>query len=212
MSSAILFDLDGVLVDSEPLHFAVYRECLADVGVDLTQEEFTRRVVHGGAKLEELLEERGLGAHADAAVAALLERLLPRFEAELRPLPGAAEALRRARAAQHALALVTSSRRVTTEAKLARCGLAGAFDALVTRESVERLKPAPDAFLLAAELLGVPPERCVVVEDADKGLRAGRAAGMTTVAVPAPGVPVSPELADYVFASLDEIPFEALPR
>lgn len=209
MRSAVLFDLDGVLVDSEPLHFAVFRECLAEVGVDLGEDEFARRVVRGGAKIEDLLEERGLGARAAEVSDSVLERLLPRIAAELCPLPGADEALQRARAAGHALGLVSSSRRAGVEAKLARCGWSGAFDVVVTRESVERLKPAPDAFLLAAELLGVAPERCVVVEDADKGLRAGRAAGMTTVAV---GGLASPELADHVFPSLDEVPFEALPR
>lgn len=207
MRSAVLFDLDGVLVDSEPLQLAVFGECLAEAGLALGPEELERRIVREGATVATLLAEGGLVASADAVDAAVLERLLPRL-AELAPVPGAADAVRRAREAGHAVGLVSSSRRVAVEAKLERCGLTGAFDAVVSREDVARLKPAPDPFLLAAELLGVEPGRCAVVEDADKGLLAARAAGMTAVAV---GPASSPGLADRAYASLDEIPFEALP-
>lgn len=207
MRTAVLFDLDGVLVDSEPIQLAVFRECLAEAGLELGAEELERRVVGEGATVAALLAEAGLGERAAAVDAAVLERLLPRL-ATVRPLPGAAGAVARARAAGHTVALVSSSRRAAVEAKLERCGLAGAFDAIVAREDAARLKPAPDPYLRAAELLGVEPARCAVIEDADKGLLAARAAGMTVVAV---GAGASPGLADRAFARLDDVPFEALP-
>ncbi len=206
MRTAVLFDLDGGLVDSEPIQLAVFRECLAEAGLEPAAEELERRAVRESATVAALLAEASLGGRAAAVDAAVLERLLPRLAA-LRPLPGAAGAVARARAAGHAVAIVSSSRRAAVDAKLG-CGLAGAFDAVVSREDVARLKPAPDPFLRAAELLGVEPGRCAVVEDADKGLLAARAAGMTAVAV---GPASSPGLADRAHANLDEIAFEALP-
>jgi beta-phosphoglucomutase-like phosphatase (HAD superfamily) len=98
-------------------------------------------------------------------------------------MPGAAEAV--ARMARHfAVAVATNSNQSDTELALERTGLRPHFDAVVTREQYEHPKPAPDAFLTAARAVGVPPARCLVVEDSERGVRAAVAAGIRAVAVP----------------------------
>jgi len=181
---AILFDFDGVLVDSEPLHYACWAEVLAPFGVDF-QWEFYREHYIGiddrdmlhriAAAASPPLDWRSLWARYPAKKA-LFERKMerPPFPPEL---PGLLATLH----GQYRLAVVSTSARVEIEPPLQAGKLRGYFDALVTGEDVERRKPAPDPYLLGARLLGA--QRPLVVEDSPAGIASGQAAGFEVLAV-----------------------------
>ena len=180
---ALLFDLDGTLVDTERLKWQAYRETLLRHGVDVGLEEYARRFIAEGGGPEWACSTHGLpisAAELRAEKAIVYRRLVP---VAVRACPGAEAALARL-APTYALAVVTNSARGETEAILERLGMTEAFDTLVTREDYARAKPAPDGYLEAAERLGHPAEACAVVEDTARGTAAGVAAGMVVVAVP----------------------------
>ena len=202
---ALIFDMDGLLVDSEPLAERALVEFLRRRGremhPDFMGETLGRRLpeamalVAGRYDLSEPVDEL-----ARAYDALRLETL----RGNLRPMPGAEALLAFARAAGLKLALATSSQRTHADASLAEVGLTGLFDAEATGDEVERGKPAPDIFLLAARRLGVAPETCAVLEDAPAGIAAARAAGMRALCVPnsktrALDFPVAP---DAIFPDL----------
>jgi HAD superfamily hydrolase (TIGR01509 family) len=179
----VLFDLDGVLADTEPLHWTAYREVLLELGVDVGIEEYRHRFIARGGGPEYACEAYGLPLTADE----LRARKLPRYLALLRrgvsPRPGARAALERLRG-RFRTAVATNSVRAEVELILGSLGLLPLLDAIVTREDYRDAKPAPDAYLTAAARLGLPPAECVVVEDTPRGLGAALAAGMRAVALP----------------------------
>ena len=179
---AVIFDLDGVLVDSEPLHFQAVNEVLAEEGRRLTESEYLSYI--GVAdEWADLIRRKGL-RHAPAHYRARYhEAVLRALRRPLHPQPGVVELLDGARARGLKVGLASSSRREWVAATLAALGLSDRFDAVISGEMVARGKPAPDIFLLAAERLGVPPERCLVLEDAPAGVAGAGAAGMAVVAV-----------------------------
>ncbi len=182
-----VFDLDGTLVDTMPLHFAAWREALRRCGLgrELDEDYFyslggvpTRRVAekiaeHYGVRLDAAQVE-----HVKEAI--YLERLK---EAKL--IAPVAEFARRV-AKTHPVAIVTGGMPAVAQGALRHSGLDRVFSIVVTPADVPpgRGKPAPDMFLLAARRMGVPPERCLVFEDAEPGLAGARAAGMQVVHVP----------------------------
>ncbi len=181
--SAILFDMDGLLVDSEPLWFSVERAFAASRGGDWTDEQAAACV---GKGLHTTLRamQRAFGFEVDVARDA--EEVVNAFIAragEIRLKPGALALLDDAKG-KAKLALASSSSLRLIEAVLREVGVHDRFDAVVSGEQVAHPKPAPDIFLHAASLLGVPPARAVVLEDSIAGVTAGRAAGMFVIAVP----------------------------
>jgi sugar-phosphatase len=171
--AAILCDLDGVLVDSGDMVEAVWREWAAGQGLDA---DAVARASHGVPSREVIAS---VAPHLPAAEEAeRVDRLHAQTGGEA--LPGAAELL--ARAPHDALAVVTSCGAELAAARLRSAGLP-APAILVTADAVRRGKPAPDAYLVAAQALGARPSDCVVVEDSPAGVHAGRAAGMTVWAV-----------------------------
>jgi HAD superfamily hydrolase (TIGR01509 family) len=181
--AAILFDFDGVLVDSEALHHRAYEIALAPFGVtgipkDVYADRFSNRGV-GMEYCAEIVPGIDLAALKERKEAAFRELL----ENDARLLPGAVEAVR-ALASSGTLALATGSRRAAVAGVLERFGFDRSFSAVVTREDYDRDKPAPDAFLRACQALGVEPAECLVIEDSYKGLRASVAAGIACVVVP----------------------------
>jgi HAD superfamily hydrolase (TIGR01509 family) len=180
----VVFDLDGVVVDSEPTHERANAEWLAGLGTalapDLAEAMMGRRV----RDLTDVIAgQAGLGPdEAFAGREAVFWRLLG--EQALPPMPGLHAALVRLAGAGLPLAVASSGTRTYVEHVLERLGVAGAFAAVVSGEEVASGKPAPDVYLLAAERLGAEPADCVAVEDAPHGIAAARAAGMRVVAVP----------------------------
>jgi HAD superfamily hydrolase (TIGR01509 family) len=182
---AILFDLDGTLVDSErETAEALARAMLAGQGIAITQEDRDYGIGRSWVAIYARLRERypSLGwsqSELIAATAAMREHVFE--ELGITVLPGAHAAVDRF--AHLPRALVTGSSRVEARQCLLALGRADAFDVVLASEDVPTSKPAPDGYLAAARALGVPPGACVVIEDSTAGVAAGRAAGAHVVAV-----------------------------
>ncbi|MGV8908830.1 MAG: HAD family hydrolase [Propionicimonas sp.] len=195
MAVAVIFDLDGVLADSEPVHLAAEQAAVAEHGHDLTEAAKQPFVGLANAEIMHgLIELFGIDATvADLAAAkAGYQRALL---ADLGGFPATTELVQRLASAAVPVAVASGSTRWNIDASLAAVGLAEYFDVRVSAEEVPLGKPAPDVFLEAARRLGVPPESCVVVEDAVPGMLAALAAGMRCVAIPTITDPLDPEFA-----------------
>lgn len=179
---AVLFDLDGTLLDSIELILASYRHTLARHGLPPPDDAVVLESL--GTPLEVGLSR---WAADPSALASMIETYtahnLAMHDAMVRPYPGMCELVRDLRATGHKLALVTSKRRPGTERGLAALGLEGAFDVLVCAGDTARAKPHPDPVHRALEQLGVPHARAVFVGDSTHDMEAGRAAGVRTAAV-----------------------------
>lgn len=182
---AVLFDLDGTLIDSEPLGMRGLGMILSRYGhampADFGQHVIGRRS-HDSATL--LIEHFALPHTVEELVAEKRVLINDLIEREVEALPGAEAILRELRERGVPAAVATSSSRPYLNMILAKFGWAEFFAASVTGEEVAHGKPAPDIFLRAAELLDVPPARCLVIEDAPHGVAAGLAAGATVLAIP----------------------------
>lgn len=180
---AVLFDLDGVLVDSERLHYRAYSEVLAEFDVVVSPEVYSYRFIELGTGHVWATEEFGLPIAADEVKARKTTILHRLFDAEIELMPHAREAVEHL-AASYPLAVATNSGRQTLDIVLDRFGLRDHFQALCPRETYDGGKPLPDAYLAAAAALDTPPAECVAVEDSGKGARAALAAGCRLVVVP----------------------------
>jgi beta-phosphoglucomutase len=211
MIGAVLWDLDGTLVDSEEYHWRSWRDTLAAEGIALGYETF---LASFGQRNDRIL--RGwLGPAADAE---RIQRIGDSKEVEYRrlareegvqPLPGAADWVARLNRAGWKQAIASSAPRANVEVVVAALGFEHVIDAIAAAEDVTRGKPDPDVFLEAARRVGVPPGRCIVVEDAAAGIEAARRAGMKSVGVdrhaPLPH-------ADLVVRTLTDLPVDAFDR
>ena len=183
MIRGVLFDLDGVLADTERLQWAAYRTALREWGVDVGLEEYRREWIRSGFGPEYACRQYRLPITPDELRARKGPHYQTLLQTDLAPMPGAADVLHRLRDAFR-LALATNTGRDDTAFILDRLGIAALLHAAVVREDYDRPKPAPDAYLAAARALGVAPDECVVVEDTERGTRAGLAAGMRVIAAP----------------------------
>jgi HAD superfamily hydrolase (TIGR01509 family) len=205
---AVVFDLDGVLLQSEEVWDAVRERYVRERGGRYDEE--VQRAMMGMSAPEwsrYLRDEAGVPGEPDAINRDVVERMLEAYRRELPLLPGAVEAVQRT-AAAFPLALASSSNREVFEAVLELAGIAECFRATVSSEEVEHGKPGPDVYLEAARRLGVAPERCSAVEDSHAGIRSAKAAGMRVVAIPNASYPPDEEalaLADAVVGSLAEL-------
>ena len=182
---AVIFDMDGVLVDSEPLHFEAARLVLARHGVCFTEaenQEFLGVTAH--ETYATLRARHGLAVPEDQLVDAYAAELIRLIPTQVRPMAGVPEVLERLRAAGFRLGLASSAERVVISATLAGLGVADLFEVVVAGTDVGRGKPAPDIFLQCARRLGVPASACFVIEDSRNGVLAARAAGMRCAAIP----------------------------
>jgi HAD superfamily hydrolase (TIGR01509 family) len=179
----VIFDCDGVLVDSERIHIDVEVAMLAEVGWELTPTEVVERFVGRSAAYQMAEIERQTGAPVPGGWLDRMDRTLAaRFEAELEPVEGVAEALDWLDDEGIPTYVASSGTHEKMRRTLGRTGLLDRFDGrIISRSDVANGKPAPDLFLLAADRAGVAPAQCVVVEDSPFGLRAAHAAGMHAV-------------------------------
>ncbi len=207
---AVLWDLDGVLVDSTRFHYEAYRRLLAEFGRDVAFDEFRNLF---GLRNESILR-RLLGELPPAEVHRLADRKEEIFRGliagKVEALPGAAELARRLRDAGVPMAIVSSTPRANIELILGSLGLAEAFDAIVGAEDVRRGKPNPEGVLTGAERLGTAPAECVVLEDAPVGIEGAKAAGMRAIGVATTRPPDRLSEADLVVERLDDPRVEAL--
>jgi HAD superfamily hydrolase (TIGR01509 family) len=203
--SAIIFDLDGVLIDSEGLQYEAYVRVLHDFGVTVTLEEYAQHWIAAGQGPEYAVRTYRLPIDASGlrALKNPVYHEILRQRAAL--MPGAFDALARLHP-RFPLALATNSNRMDVAFVMDRFGLRRFFATIITREDYVLPKPNPDAFLAAAAGLNVPPGACLVVEDAHKGIVAARRAGAVPVAIPntyTRGNDFS--LAAAILGSLDEL-------
>lgn len=180
----IAFDCDGTLVDSEPLHNRADVTILAQLGIVLDPDEHRRRSTGIGraAMLQILEQEHGITLPGDTEdrIEAELSRLVA---TELQPIPGVREVLAALAMRGARMAVASNSHGAYIEQALRTCGIRDFFDdRIASSDRVERLKPAPDLYLLAADLLRMPPQRCIAVEDSLAGVEAAHAAGMRAIA------------------------------
>ena len=208
MTAAVVFDLDGVLLQSEEVWDGVREAFVRERGGRYDAE--VQRAMMGMSSPEwsrYLHESAGVPDEPAAIDAEVVRRMLASYRDHLPLLPGAAEAVRRV-AARYPLAVASSSNRPIIDAVLELSGLEDCFRATVSSEEVARGKPAPDVYLEAAGRLGVPAGRCAAVEDSHGGIRSAKAAGMRVVAMPNPTYPPDDEalaLADVTIESLDAL-------
>ena len=191
---AVLWDLDGTLVDSTEYHWRSWQQPLAGVGVQVTRADF---LASYGERNDTILT-RWLGPRAEPR---LIQRIADAKEESYReilkaeglsPLPGAAEWVRRLHDAGWLQAIASSAPRLNVEVVRRALGLEQLIETYVSADDVRVGKPDPEVFLTAAAKLGVPPARCIVVEDAPAGVEAARRAGMRSIGVG--GGAVSPNI------------------
>ena len=205
MIEAVVFDLDGVIVDSEHVWDEV-RQQLAEERGGRWHEEASRDMM-GMSSLEwsrYMHDVIGLAEPPEEINAEVVRRLVAVYHEELPLLDGAVEAVQ-ALAARWPLGLASSSNRELIDLVLRVSGLERWFAATVSSEEVERGKPAPDVYLEAARRLNVAAERCAAVEDSENGIRSAKAAGMRVVAIPNPRYPPAEDAlaaADVVLPSV----------
>jgi HAD superfamily hydrolase (TIGR01509 family) len=205
MVDAVLFDLDGVIVDSEPVWEEVRRAYVAAHGGSW-QPDTQRRLMgmSTGEWAAYLSGELGVDRSAEQVAAEVVAEMTRRY-AQRVPLIDDADAVVRRMAARWPLGLASSSPTRLIAAALAATGLADAFGATLSTEETARGKPAPDVWLAVADRLGVAPERCVAIEDSSNGVRSAAAAGMRVVAVPHGSYPLDPDAEALVAALLPTI-------
>lgn len=208
---AVLWDMDGTLVDSAVHHLRAWRDTLAALTREVSAEQFLRTFGRRNPDVIRDLVDPDASDDLIARIAAEKEERYRRFvrEGGLAPLPGVGAWLDRLRAAGWKHAVASSAPHANIATILEVAGLDGRFDAVVGDEDVTRGKPDPQVFLVAAEKVGAVPARCVVVEDAPAGLAAARRAGMRSIGV---GTSHGALDADLVVASLDQLPPDAFAR
>jgi HAD superfamily hydrolase (TIGR01509 family) len=210
---AVIFDLDGVLVDSEPLWDDVRRRfALAHGG---RWDDDSQRVMMGmssGEWAHFMRNQLGVALPEPDIVAGVVDGMAARYRERVPLLAGAEDAVERL-AARWPLGLASSANRPLIDLVLATARLDGYFAATVSSEEVARGKPAPDVYLEVARRLGVAPPQCCAIEDSTNGLLAAEAAGMRVIAVPRPGYPPEPRAlaqADAVVPDLGSLAVEVV--
>jgi sugar-phosphatase len=199
---ALIFDMDGLMVDSEPLWFRMEREFARARGGDWPEALANACVGQGIARtLQTMQETFGFAVDLERDSATIVDMFLARL-GELHLKSGLEDLLAAAQNHRIACAVASSSARRLVEATLARFGLRARFDAVVSGDCVACPKPAPDVFLEAARRLGAAPEACVVLEDSLAGVKGARAAGMRVIAVPEREPERFAALADAVVSDL----------
>ncbi|MEV7971600.1 HAD family phosphatase [Cellulomonas sp. NPDC089187] len=191
-TSAVLWDMDGVLVDSEALLYEAERQLFAEHGIGLTPQVKAGFVGLGGTEvLAALAGHYGIEPDLPAWTARKIELATALFP-QLQPFAPTTALVRALAAAQVPMAVASGSPLSAIEVSLSTVGLAELLPVRVSVDQVGAGKPAPDVFLAAAERLGVPPEQCVVIEDAVPGVLAAKAAGMRCIAIPSVIEPLDP--------------------
>jgi beta-phosphoglucomutase len=181
---AVLFDMDGVILDSEPLHVAAFQATLGRFGHELDMNGYE---AHFAGKTDETgFNEYFDFINEDANIPAIMSEKAKKYlelaQDQLTPYPGIVQIIKEL--SEHVpLALVTGSLRSEVDVALKACGIEGQFSAIVTANDITKSKPNPEGYLKASELLGIEPKDCVVVEDSPSGINAAIAANIDCIAV-----------------------------
>ena len=209
---AFIFDMDGVIIDSEHLHAVTKVQAIRSFGVDVRESDLNLESYVGRsaksffsdviAKYPELGDDWEVLAKKKHE---LYQKIL-REDPDLKPIDGIPELLERLKAKGYRIGLGSSSVMANIQLVLGRFGIMDYFDAIAAGSEVEHAKPAPDVYLLAASRLGIAPEDCTVIEDAGAGVMAAKAAGMRCVAIKNPNSGEQDfSQADMIIDSYEEI-------
>ncbi len=209
MIDAIIFDMDGVLVDSEPHHVSIEKHQFRMNGISISDEEHQKFM---GSTSENMWREIAGRYHLERPVEEFIDQNRTesiRYFTELSVIPvmpGLVDLLEKLKTKNYPLAVASSSVPEIIELILGKTGLRTYFQVVVSGQEAGKSKPEPDIFLLAAQKLGVKPQNCMVIEDSKNGIKAAQAAGMSCVAYQSPGVdPKTQKEADAVVKSYEQL-------
>lgn len=184
MITAVIFDMNGVIIDDEPLHEQAFREVLQSIGVTLSHEAYQKHFLGRSdlAGMEHLNEKQPLPKPLDELYKQKMKRYWQLSQAGIPLMPGIVETIKNL-TASFRLALTTGATKLEVDTVVAEHNLAQYFDILITTENFSKSKPDPEPYLLTATKLGVSPQKCVVIEDAIAGIEAAHGAGMKCIAI-----------------------------
>lgn len=219
--NALIFDFDGVLVDSEPVHLQAFREVLAPKGVDLSREEYFARYLgfDDYTCLQAAMRHHGIEYTTetiDRMVAEKTRVLQAHLVESIPPIAGAVSLVRAAYDAKIPLAIASGGLRREIEIGITTIGLRDCFPVIVAAEDVRETKPHPEAYQQAAELLGkyhrrvIVPPQCLAVEDSPTGVASAKQAGMKVLAVHTSYPPEDLHQADHIEGDLSTVTLELL--
>jgi HAD superfamily hydrolase (TIGR01509 family) len=212
MIKGVLFDMDGVLVDSEPFICKAAIMMFSELGIKVLAEDFHPFVGMGENRyIGGVAENYGISVDIEQVKARTYEIYEIIVRGKLAPLPGAHEFISECSKKGFKLALATSADRVKMEVNLKEIGLSrDSFHSIITGLDVENKKPSPDIYIKAARSIGLEPEECLVVEDAVSGIKAGKSAGCRCLAVTSSFDASALHEADWICDSLLKVPGEVL--
>ena len=209
MVNTVIFDLDGLLIDSEIIMHRIYRELLEKYGHTLAAEEYARSYSGkpGRANMENIVDGYNLPITLEEGLCFVAEKQRDYFAAGVPLKPGAAELLALLKERGYKILLASSSTRDRAEGVLRQNGILHCFDHMAFGPEVGRGKPFPDIFLKACEKAGEPPENCLVLEDSEAGIAAAHSAGIRVICVPDMKPPAEEyrKMAAAVLPSLSEV-------
>jgi len=189
-TSAVIFDLDGVLIDTERLAFTAWQRKLSEMGFSLEESDY--RVMIGldaDQTVSYVQVKTGIVSDPTTLLADHEKMMLAILDREIEPLPGATDLVWELHDRGYPLGIASNSSLDYVARALKGLGLEGAFTAIISREQVRNGKPAPDIYLAACAALGESPLQCLAVEDSIVGVKSAAAAGVRCIAIPAPGIP-----------------------
>jgi HAD superfamily hydrolase (TIGR01509 family) len=193
MIKAVVFDLDGVLIDSEPVWEQVRRGLVAERGGHWAPDAQRRLMGMSTPEWARYLsEDLGVGLPPDQVAIQVIDRMTARYTEHVPLMDGAVDAVHRV-AARWPLAVASSAPAVLIQTVLQAAGLRSCFSVVMSTEQVPYGKPAPDIYLAVTAALGCPPPDCAAVEDSSNGLRSAAAAGLRVIAIPQPQYPPDPD-------------------
>ncbi len=213
MMQAVVFDLDGVLIDSEPVWEQVRRGLVAERGGHWTPDAQRRLMGMSTPEWARYLsDDLGVGLPPDEVARTVVDRMADRYAEHVPLMTGAVDAVRRL-AVRWPLGVASSSPAELIEVVLRSAGLRPCFSAVMSTEQVAHGKPAPDIYLAVTAELGCPSPDCAAIEDSANGLRSAAAAGLRVIAIPQPRYPPEPDAlaqASLVLPSLAELTVDAV--
>lgn len=208
----VIFDMDGVLVDSEPFIIKAATQMFAELGLKITPDDFHPFTGTGENRfLGGVAEKYNFPVDIPQAKKRTYDIYLEIIKGNLKPLPGVKEFINQCRKSSKKIAVASSADWRKVKGNLAEIKTpAETFDAIVAGEDVKNKKPAPDIFLLAAKKIGINPKDCLVVEDAPSGIKAAKAAGCKCLAITSSFTPQILADADFFAPDLARVPAEAV--